>query len=51
MIKDLSFKLTMFLPNGRPVRAMVDLSLQEVDLGVASHSLSERSTIISATAT
>ncbi|MEM9217603.1 MAG: hypothetical protein AAGD25_25095 [Cyanobacteria bacterium P01_F01_bin.150] len=46
MIKDLSFKLTMFLPNGRPVRAMVDLSLQEVDLGVASHSLSERKQIV-----
>lgn len=51
MIKDLSFKLTMFLPNGRPVRAMVDLSLQEVDLGVASHSLSERQKIIDVTAT
>ena len=47
MIKDLSFKLTMFLPNGRPVRAMVDLSLQEVDLGVASHSLSERQQLLS----
>ena len=46
MIKDLSFKLTMFLPNGRPVRAMVDLSLQEVDLGVASHALSERQKIL-----
>ncbi|HEY9736918.1 MAG TPA: hypothetical protein V6D06_11565, partial [Trichocoleus sp.] len=50
MIKDLSFKLTMFLPNGRPVRAMVDLSLQEVDLGVASHALSERSKIINVSA-
>ncbi|MEM9003710.1 MAG: hypothetical protein AAGE59_09330 [Cyanobacteria bacterium P01_F01_bin.86] len=50
MIKDLSFKLTMFLPNGRPVRAMVDLSLQEVDLGVASHALSERSKIIDVSA-
>lgn len=47
MIKDLSFKLTMFLPNGRPVRAMVDLTLQEVDLGTASHALSDRSKIIS----
>lgn len=46
MIKDLSFKLTMFLPSGRPVRAMVDLSLQEVDLGVASHALSERQKIL-----
>lgn len=46
MIKDFSFKLTMFLPNGRPVRAMVDLSLQEVDLGVASHALSERKKIL-----
>ncbi|MEM6254096.1 MAG: hypothetical protein AAF821_14355 [Cyanobacteria bacterium P01_D01_bin.156] len=46
MVKDLSFKLTMFLPNGRPVRAMVDMTLQEVDLGVASHALSERSTIL-----
>ncbi|MEM0981453.1 MAG: hypothetical protein AAGH78_14400 [Cyanobacteria bacterium P01_H01_bin.58] len=50
MIKDLSFKLTMFLPNGRPVRAMVDLSLQEVDLGAASHALSERSKIIDVSA-
>ena len=50
MIKDLSFKLTMFLPNGRPVRAMVDLSLQEVDLGVASHALSERQKILTVSA-
>ncbi|MEO1353848.1 MAG: hypothetical protein AAFW84_34695 [Cyanobacteria bacterium J06635_15] len=42
MIDSLSFKLTMFLPDGTPVRAMVDLSLKEVDLGVASHALSAR---------
>ncbi|MBE9008718.1 hypothetical protein IQ250_00620 [Pseudanabaenaceae cyanobacterium LEGE 13415] len=27
----LSYKLTMFLPNGTPVRAIVDITLQEVD--------------------
>lgn len=42
MIESLSFKLTMFLPDGTPVRAMVDLSLKEVDLGVASYALSAR---------
>jgi hypothetical protein len=47
MIKDLSFKLTMFLPNGTPVRALVDLSLEEVDLGVASQAFSDRQDIIS----
>lgn len=47
MIKDLSFKLTMFLPNGTPVRAMVDLSLEEVDLGVASQAFSDRQDIVS----
>jgi Contractile injection system tube protein len=47
MIKDLSFKLTMFLPNGTPLRAIVDLTLEEVDLGAASHALSERQNIVS----
>ena len=47
MIKDLSFKLTMFLPDGTPVRAMVDMTLTEVDLGVASHALSARKDIVS----
>lgn len=30
-VKTLSYKLTLFLPNGTPVRAMVDLDLEEVD--------------------
>ena len=36
MVESLSFKLTMFLPNGTPVRALVDLSLKEVDLTAQS---------------
>ena len=31
MVTDLTYNLTMFLPNGRPVRATVDISLKEVD--------------------
>ncbi|WRH67991.1 MAG: hypothetical protein RSE13_06800 [Planktothrix sp. GU0601_MAG3] len=42
MIKQLDYKLTMFLPNGTPVRAMVTITLEEVDLGVASRAFSER---------
>lgn len=42
MIQQLDYKLTMFLPNGTPVRAMVTITLQEVDLGVASRSYSAR---------
>ncbi|MCF3575744.1 hypothetical protein [Planktothrix agardhii] len=42
MIKQLDYKLTMFLPNGTPVRAMVNITLEEVDLGVASRAFSER---------
>ncbi|HBE16994.1 MAG TPA: hypothetical protein DEG17_27355 [Cyanobacteria bacterium UBA11149] len=30
-VKTLSYKLTMFLPNGTPVRATVDLDLEEID--------------------
>ena len=30
-VKTLSFKLTLFLPNGTPVRAVLDLSLEQVD--------------------
>ncbi|MBE9031487.1 hypothetical protein IQ266_17275 [filamentous cyanobacterium LEGE 11480] len=30
-VKSLNFRLTMFLPDGTPVRAIVDLSLEEVD--------------------
>lgn len=30
-VKTLSFKFTMFLPNGTPVRATVDLDLEQVD--------------------
>ncbi|MGL5134195.1 MAG: hypothetical protein ACRC78_16845 [Planktothrix sp.] len=42
MIKQLDYKLTMFLPDGTPVRAMVTITLEEVDLGVASRAFSER---------
>ncbi|MEM7758577.1 MAG: hypothetical protein AAF298_10685 [Cyanobacteria bacterium P01_A01_bin.40] len=35
-IQKINYKLTMFLPNGTPVRAVVDLSLQEVDMRSAS---------------
>lgn len=35
-IQKINYKLTMFLPNGTPVRAIVDLSLQEVDMRSAS---------------
>jgi hypothetical protein len=42
MIKQLDYKLTMFLPNGTPVRAMVNITLEEVDLGVASRAFSKR---------
>lgn len=31
VITSLSYKLDLFLPNGTPVRALVDISLQEVD--------------------
>jgi hypothetical protein len=31
LVKSLSYKLTLFLPNGTPVRAVVSLTLQEVD--------------------
>lgn len=47
MIENLNYKLTMFLPNGTPVRAMVDLDLKEVDLGVASREFSQRQKFIS----
>lgn len=30
-IKSCNFRLTMFLPNGTPVRAIVDLTLEQVD--------------------
>lgn len=46
MIKQLDYKLTMFLPNGTPVRAMVTITLEEVDLGVASRAFSERQKFI-----
>lgn len=49
MIESLTYKLTMFLPDGTPVRALVDLTLKEVDLGVADRALSQRQTLISAT--
>jgi hypothetical protein len=34
-VQNLSYRLTMFLPDGTPVRAIVDLSLQEIDDVVA----------------
>ncbi len=42
MVQKLDYKLTMFLPNGTPVRAMVTINLEEVDLGVASRAFSKR---------
>jgi hypothetical protein len=30
-VENLSYKLTMFLPDGTPVRAIVDISLKEAD--------------------
>ncbi|MEG3926622.1 CIS tube protein [Microcoleus sp. D3_18a_C4] len=47
MVKQLDYKLTMFLPNGTPVRAMVNITLEEVDLGVADRGFSARQSIIS----
>lgn len=34
-VKTLSYKLTLFLPDGTPVRAIVDLDLEEVDLPIS----------------
>jgi hypothetical protein len=34
-VKTLSYKLTLFLPDGTPVRASVDLTLEEVDYPVS----------------
>lgn len=42
MIETSNCKLMMFLPDGTPVRASVDLGLREVDLGVASRKFSKR---------
>jgi hypothetical protein len=36
LVQSLSYKLTMFLPDGTPVRASVDLTLREVDTVTAS---------------
>ncbi|MBS0018434.1 MAG: hypothetical protein KFF72_19140 [Arthrospira sp. SH-MAG29] len=47
MVESLDYKLTMFKPDGTPVRARVTIKLKEVDLGVADRSFSERSKIIS----
>ena len=41
MITKLSYKLTMFLPDGTPVRALVDVSLKEVDMRNASRKFSD----------
>jgi hypothetical protein len=40
MVKSLTCKLTMFLSDGTPVRAIVDLGLIQVDLGTTSTVLS-----------
>ncbi|MGL4498868.1 MAG: hypothetical protein ACRCU2_07370 [Planktothrix sp.] len=48
MIENANFKLMMFLPDGTPVRASVDISLREVDLGVASRAYSKRQKFITA---
>ncbi|HEY9728978.1 MAG TPA: hypothetical protein V6D50_21215 [Chroococcales cyanobacterium] len=37
-IKTLSFKLTLFLPDGTPVRAILDLTLEQVDSPTAKPS-------------
>ena len=47
MITKLSYKLTMFLPDGTPVRALVDVSLKEVDMRVASRKYSDVQNITS----
>ena len=47
MVESLDYKLTMFKPDGTPVRARVTIKLKEVDLGVADRSFSERRKIIS----
>lgn len=36
LVKTLSYKLTLFLPDGTPVRAVVSLTLQEVDYSKAN---------------
>ena len=41
MITKLSYKLTMFLADGTPVRALVDVSLKEVDMRNASRKYSD----------
>ena len=41
MITKLSYKLTMFLADGTPVRALVDISLKEVDMRNASRKYSD----------
>ncbi|MEB3884692.1 hypothetical protein [Lyngbya sp. CCY1209] len=46
MVESLDYKLTMFKPDGTPVRARVTLKLKEVDLGVADRSFSERRKIL-----
>lgn len=48
-VKNFSFKLSLFLPDGTPVRATIDLSLEQVDLptpargqGAANPSVGQR---------
>lgn len=48
MIETANCKLMMFLPDGTPVRASVDLTLREVDLGVASRKFSKRQKFVTA---
>jgi hypothetical protein len=42
-VENLSYKLTMFLPDGTPVRAVVDVSLKEADEPKASDATSKGS--------
>ncbi len=46
MVESLDYSLTLFRPNGVPVRAIVTLNLKEVDLGVASRKFSERQSFV-----
>ena len=48
MIETANCKLMMFLPDGTPVRASVDITLREVDLGVASRKFSKRQKFVTA---
>lgn len=44
-VTNLSYKLTMFLPDGTPVRAKLDLTLEEIDLSTSNPSLGASSNV------